>query len=840
MAMWGRERTGARLVLCATVLFASMDGHSASTSKDVWAEKWCELNDCFGVREAEQREGAMAKVAKEHRKATRRYQATGEVKAINGEQVASAYFGYDGPTLDHPAFPGVAAEHAERAERQHEENALGFRRIVKQRTISPPQPGGGYLLPSSDEANHLAVRELDDSAVGIARRRFDVMKEQLRMDCMYSYAQKLDGHGGFVYGGGRTSVPTIPKGCAAGSVWHDDGRGGVSLASRTAESLGSVWRKVNGTDFEWWENVAPPPEGVPYAKSWKQVRSEQLIPYKQKAPPPCTPGYGGAFCKRELGTGGDYVDDEDVPPPWANMGDVKRLKQFWKEQYAMATGQNLKGLKFDKRRAASALPLATGEFSAGTAERGRDASKDACSCDPQDVKCILKCTDKAMVVPKACFEKCDDNTCRQECVHVEIPIDKGKPEGVGSKAEPKKKKEKGPATQALGAGKESMRQGIGGSDSTSAESEDGKEAAGLNQCEPGAFSVTGQKPCSPCAAGSYMPNAGARSCTRCAQGSFQNATGATACDSCEGGESTTTSGAGSTSAKDCGNFPAVTGVQYMKYEQQADEHTTLDGHTAVGDDSDWKPKLYGGAMGPWFGGWWIAIYGKNLGKSQAELQDVRIGDLACRKSVWLSSTSSACMVPRGMGWGLPVTVELVGGEEASVQKKFSYEAPVVDSYHPRNGPPRGGFWVTIAGRNFGHLDTSPVASMAGHLCLETYWMSNTQIVCRGPPGVGGPTMLHHVDITFEPTEHIQEMPRRLRSWVRSVLHASSHTVSVRSSCIPLLAPNSLPLCPFPHEFSGAKLIHAGPVLAVWLCGQVCLEERYHLRMQMKIRICIRK
>eukprot|EP00277_Geminigera_cryophila_P029574 CAMPEP_0179488148 /NCGR_PEP_ID=MMETSP0799-20121207/63871_1 /TAXON_ID=46947 /ORGANISM="Geminigera cryophila, Strain CCMP2564" /LENGTH=74 /DNA_ID=CAMNT_0021303455 /DNA_START=20 /DNA_END=241 /DNA_ORIENTATION=+ len=74
-----------------------MDGHSASTSKDVWAEKWCELNDCFGVREAEQREGAMAKVAKEHRKATRRYQATGEVKAINGEQVASAYFGYDGP-----------------------------------------------------------------------------------------------------------------------------------------------------------------------------------------------------------------------------------------------------------------------------------------------------------------------------------------------------------------------------------------------------------------------------------------------------------------------------------------------------------------------------------------------------------------------------------------------------------------------------------------------------------------------------------------------------------------------------------------------------------------------
>lgn len=54
-------------------------------------------------------------------------------------------------------------------------------------------------------------------------------------------------------------------------------------------------------------------------------------------------GYGGAFCKIELGTGGDYVDEEDEPPPWANMADVKRLKQFWREQHALATGQPLPG-----------------------------------------------------------------------------------------------------------------------------------------------------------------------------------------------------------------------------------------------------------------------------------------------------------------------------------------------------------------------------------------------------------------------------------------------------------------------------------------------------------------
>ena len=357
------------------------------------------------------------------------------------------------------------------------------------------------------------------------------------------------------------------------------------------------------------------------------------------------------------------------------------------------------------------------------------------------------------------------------------------PKGVGGKGKPKEKKEETPATQALGAGKESLqqRQSIGGS--TQADT-DGthSETSAVNDCEPGSFSVSGQKPCEPCAAGSYMPNSAARSCIRCAQGTFQNATGATACDSCGGDESSTTSGAGATSAKDCGNFPAVTGIQYMKYENQADETmTTLDGHTAVGDDSDWKPTLYGGALGPWFGGWWIAVYGKNLGKSQADLLDVRIGDLACRKSVWLSSTSSACMVPRGMGWNLPVTVELAGGQQAAVESKFSYEAPVVDSYHPRNGPPRGGFWVTIAGRNFGHLDTSPTASVGGRICLETYWMSNTQILCRGPPGVGGPSMLHHVDITFESAEHVQEMPRRLRNWVRSVLHKAGHSVSAKQN-----------------------------------------------------------
>ncbi len=63
------------------------------------------------------------------------------------------------------------------------------------------------------------------------------------MSCMYEYNQNPDGKGGFILGQ-ITSIKSPVRGCAAGSVWEDDSNGRVILSSRTAESLGSVWRKV--------------------------------------------------------------------------------------------------------------------------------------------------------------------------------------------------------------------------------------------------------------------------------------------------------------------------------------------------------------------------------------------------------------------------------------------------------------------------------------------------------------------------------------------------------------------------------------------------------------------
>lgn len=354
--------------------------------REDWAAKWCELNDCHGVQEAEQRSAAAEKYEREVRKAARRYATTGEVKAIRTEAVQGAFFGYDGPVLDHPAFPGVANEHAERAERRNEAFAIEQRKKAEVRSVSPPEPTEGYLLPSSKEATQLAVRDQEDTAVGMARRRHQIMKEEVRIGCMYEYGQNPDGKGGFIMGR-ITTIQAPVKGCAAGSVWNDDGRGNVFLASRTAESAGSVWRKVNGTDREWFEDVPKPAPGVPWVWSQKELKAQHLRPYKLKAPPPCAPGYGGAFCKIELGTGGDYVDEEDQPPPWAQMADVTRLKAFWKEQHALSIGESLPGVDFSKHRQGSALPLVPGEFTAGTAS-AKDWKEDACKCAPVSLWCL--------------------------------------------------------------------------------------------------------------------------------------------------------------------------------------------------------------------------------------------------------------------------------------------------------------------------------------------------------------------------------------------------------------------------------------------------------------------
>ena len=66
-----------------------------SWSKD-WADHWCEINDCKGLKAAEVKDEKVEAHSKEVRIATRRYYATGEIRAIKSEHVKAAFFQYDG------------------------------------------------------------------------------------------------------------------------------------------------------------------------------------------------------------------------------------------------------------------------------------------------------------------------------------------------------------------------------------------------------------------------------------------------------------------------------------------------------------------------------------------------------------------------------------------------------------------------------------------------------------------------------------------------------------------------------------------------------------------------
>lgn len=61
-----------------------------------WADHWCEINDCKGVKAAEVQDEKMQARKKDVRIVTRRYHATGEIRAIKSEHVKTAYFQYDG------------------------------------------------------------------------------------------------------------------------------------------------------------------------------------------------------------------------------------------------------------------------------------------------------------------------------------------------------------------------------------------------------------------------------------------------------------------------------------------------------------------------------------------------------------------------------------------------------------------------------------------------------------------------------------------------------------------------------------------------------------------------
>jgi hypothetical protein len=134
----------------------------------------------------------------------------------------------------------------------------------------------------------------------------------------------------------------------------------------------------------------------------------------------------------------------------------------------------------------------------------------------------------------------------------------------------------------------------------------------------------------------------------------------------------------------------------------------------------------------------IFITGRNFG-SDSSLISVFIGSTACTSqslTVFGLDTIILCGIPRGVGGGLSIRVNVVGTENTEALNAFQYMPPLVSRVSPVFGPTSGLSTITTFGRHYGSIDYSDVVRIGQS---NTNWMvyfSDTSLRTRSVPGVG--------------------------------------------------------------------------------------------------------
>lgn len=150
------------------------------------------------------------------------------------------------------------------------------------------------------------------------------------------------------------------------------------------------------------------------------------------------------------------------------------------------------------------------------------------------------------------------------------------------------------------------------------------------------------------------------------------------------------------------------------------------------------------------------IFGKNFGESKRGVAAL-IGGRPCLQTIWIGSQMILCMVPRGPGGEADLKV-VANGRVMNLMGAVAFELPKVTAVQPSNSPTFGGIFVTLSGahhtsrfmrnishiapyipsgEHFGYLDTSPNMGLASSGCEESHWISDSSMLCKIFPGVGG-------------------------------------------------------------------------------------------------------
>jgi hypothetical protein len=161
------------------------------------------------------------------------------------------------------------------------------------------------------------------------------------------------------------------------------------------------------------------------------------------------------------------------------------------------------------------------------------------------------------------------------------------------------------------------------------------------------------------------------------------------------------------------------------------------------------------ANGPAAGGTVITVEGNNFKRDDLTVEKkidefttvlervvvgyrISVGDTSCDKTQWVSETSLTCVVALGVGAASDIVVT-VEGNYSIVPRAFSFDAPKVSSIQPTGVTYStfGGPMVTVYGSGFGSQDVGQqVVVDKDTPCRTSTYVSDTEMTCSVPPGVG--------------------------------------------------------------------------------------------------------
>jgi len=158
--------------------------------------------------------------------------------------------------------------------------------------------------------------------------------------------------------------------------------------------------------------------------------------------------------------------------------------------------------------------------------------------------------------------------------------------------------------------------------------------------------------------------------------------------------------------------------------------------TAVTFNYD-KPSISGikPANGSTEGGYNVTITGTNFGVPAVTTVVLNSVSGGC-PIVVMNDSMIICVMPKGSGISNTLSVNVNG--QGSNTFTFAFNAPIIASIYPANGPTQGGITITITGTSFGSSGSVSLLTVAGNTvdqCDITSHNSST-ILCTLRPGTG--------------------------------------------------------------------------------------------------------